>query len=1547
MPFTQKAQIIGQQADLQPQEVKEERKPLIQRVAQPVRDAFRVPTAQAQDLRVETAREPVVDIQIPDLTVQDFEDIATRRDKGFFTEIKDSSIAAYQNTIAGFHSGRALFRQITGAPEEQVTELLEKAAERREIVERHAPSIQKVEEIEGIGDALRFGMSTVIQQLPVFGQIIGGAVIGGKTGGTVGALGGPKGALAGTAGGSLIGSFTVGYALYAGDIFETTTSMGAERDAAQRAALKYGAPAAGVSMVIPGGVGAILTGALGKKAIKSRIMEGIKATAIAVPVEGIAEAIAENFVMEGELAAIPDHVITPEERRSRTLNAGVAGGIAIGAMSGVTTAFRPRQQNATDAQIEAEVDRQLDIYEDSLRYRRNPALEQDMIEKLEAKDSLTSQEQQTLEFLRERVNQPIDEKNMSTAMQDYDNISVEVFNRSDEVNSQRLQELIQKPERTYEENLEMTAITVNKPALSQQVFERMDESQIFPEITRPDVTQMRASEVARVEEATLGELPELQTAAQEATKFVSEEEFFLNMSSESRELLRNNGILSQERIKEFWRNVTERVGRTEPILDNRTEPLGEEYIYRPEDTTPPIIERARTTSEAIRMSATETRRTIAQRLRSINELIRKSSLSQKDKGKFVFSQAQLAEIKSEEVFQKKVGDIIYRIERLEAAERFRSQKKRIDKAVRSTKVKNRISKFPASMQDTAQVLFDTLKQHSRLTQDQALEQLQKNQEELDGAIPTFEQSIENSFLAIKAGLESVTEADATQLANDLESLIEEGRTLKDLETFEKWQEIQEDIELVEGALDFKDGIATFGVEREGLLERTKNRLKVIGVKVLTDWPGLMENIDWNRPLDDKVLRDRFAVTRNNVKYAELFGDYDRNVNQSVRENYSSRFNEKFSRLPKKLQDRAREFLEVNHLTGGFVSRQVITDIINEEVNLGELKNRDGITQEMKMSRGELIKRWIELQDPTLMESFIHGNRYTEEIINSIDNAMTSEDKAFANRVMEMWQELYDQVNPVYKRVYGVNLPKNPFYSPIRRKGFDVDIEKQFGEFLGEQNFRSAVTSGSFNERINSILPIENQDVFQSLDKHFGEMSYFIAWAEQVRRFHSVFNNQNVRDGIQTTFGRGAGKNVLQRIDFQIRQFANKGHRSATGIEKPLGMVRRAFIAGKIFWKPAIAVKQMVSRVNYLEVLSVSELAKGEFDYWSNLRENSKFLREESAFMRERGRFLERDVNDLLKSDEYARYTKTKSFLNLGALWVRVGDADATIYPATWAYRRKLMLEKGLNPDNKAPQDIIDAYEDFADNTQQSSNISTQSEFQQSGQLAQMFTTFRTQQHQNARKVVNAVKSVFQDGGATPQNLKRVARTIVIYHSIQNMLFQLVATGIIQLIGGEEEEFIKDMARAGILGSLNFFPLGYDLVDSIVRAAMGSQVFTQGTQTTPIDAIAQDIYRLTRTIDSTDISDIDVMRFMQDFARIGGDFGLPTEQALNLGRGAYSTTQGNFLRGSLEMAQWSQWALRPLDENERKTPDGIPILEIPTIDIPEIRIPEIQIPEIRI
>ncbi|KKM02268.1 hypothetical protein LCGC14_1786150, partial [marine sediment metagenome] len=87
-----------------------------------------------------------------------------------------------------------------------------------------------------------------------------------------------------------------------------------------------------------------------------------------------------------------------------------------------------------------------------------------------------------------------------------------------------------------------------------------------------------------------------------------------------------------------------------------------------------------------------------------------------------------------------------------------------------------------------------------------------------------------------------------------------------------------------------------------------------------------------------------------------------------------------------------------------------------------------------------------------------------------------------------------------------------------------------GEFLIESTDRIALSSGSFKLRVKNVLPIVPQSSVEALKRHIIETNYFLAWADQVRRFRSDFSNNEVREAVKQEFG-GA---MLGAIDEMIR-----------------------------------------------------------------------------------------------------------------------------------------------------------------------------------------------------------------------------------------------------------------------------------------------------------------------------------------------------------------------------------------------------------------------------
>lgn len=250
------------------------------------------------------------------------------------------------------------------------------AQRRHEAAADAAPTIQRVEDVRGVGDAIRFATGMIPEQVPVVASTIAGGVVGElaapmvpgsglvaagltrsmaaralaqgmtQTAARNAAITGANQAIA--VAGRTFGAAAPATGSYVGQIYNTARDMGADPAEARLGAFTGGIPAALVSIVYPARVAGIINRTGAGAASKSRIVNAAKEFGLGAGLEGSAEAVAEMFVIMGEQLSIPDYQITPEQYRSRVLNAAVAGGMVGGAIGAVTGAARSPQASPAD-----------------------------------------------------------------------------------------------------------------------------------------------------------------------------------------------------------------------------------------------------------------------------------------------------------------------------------------------------------------------------------------------------------------------------------------------------------------------------------------------------------------------------------------------------------------------------------------------------------------------------------------------------------------------------------------------------------------------------------------------------------------------------------------------------------------------------------------------------------------------------------------------------------------------------------------------------------------------------------------------------------------------------------------------------------------------------------------------------------------------------------------------------------------------------------------------------------------------------------------------
>ena len=437
------------------------------------------------------------------------------------------------------------------------------------------------------------------------------------------------------------------------------------------------------------------------------------------------------------------------------------------------------------------------------------------------------------------------------------------------------------------------------------------------------------------------------------------------------------------------------------------------------------------------------------------------------------------------------------------------------------------------------------------------------------------------------------------------------------------------------------------------------------------------------------------------------------------------------------------------------------------------------------------------------------------------------------------------------------------------------------------------------------MPIEKQNIFAALDSHFTETNYYVAWAEKVRELDTIFKDPNVRTAIEDNYGKSFNLTLSNKIN----HISTRGNRWATRVAL-LDFFRKNFTIGALMIKPIIAAKQFISVVAYAEVLSPKEYILGIADFFKNHIKNTRILNEESVFIKERSSNIERDIKAAMESDIFKRYNRKQNFTNTSMLNVKLGD-KASILVGVWAMRRA-RLKQGI-----ALEDVIKEYEYFSSETQQSSDISQLSEIQLGGSVAELFTMFMSAPRQYLAKEVNAVRSIFQEGGTSSQNIKKVAKTLVIYHLILPMIFQFISN-----FGGWDEEDRKEYLRAGILGSLN----GLFIFGEIISAILGVAINTIFNDTAkmkvfdpklPILTIGDDVIKAVKDLDVEDIGMEDVLKALADLSRAGNSFGIPVEQTINMGGSVKQFLDGEIRNGIGLILGWTPFSLGIKKEKETK------------------------------
>lgn len=759
---------------------------------------------------------------------------------------------------------------------------------------------------------------------------------------------------------------------------------------------------------------------------------------------------------------------------------------------------------------------------------------------------------------------------------------------------------------------------------------------------------------------------------------------------------------------------------------------------------------------------------------------------------------------------------------------------KITKTLKKTKPKRKAGitkgRFTADIQDR----IESIKKNLNNDRQAAREKIFKNIEAIAAGAENAEQlEIENENLSMQ-GIKGMTSGELQQAIDSINQIIDKGKTDRQAKRevrFERRQGIRErTFDIITGGKGLKPGTASLPASQ---LEANENFIDRIA-----NW-----QYGWDELLDKLSRFDPSAPFQSDLS---KFGDIvhaSETVEAEGIETQIADFTENFKRI-------------FDTKTNADFKKAITA--LQDGISIGPILDADGVEITIEMTTDQAIKKYIELQDPTLQATFIggvneetgkpFGMRWTPEIIQEVNDSLTAKEKAFGDWQLSWYRKYYPSVNKVFRDAYNINMPFNPFYSPIGR---DVEIETPEPQLLAKEAIQYASTiNGSLKSRQGSIKPLRFNDSTKVLLNHITKMEHFKAWNESVGDLRSIFGTPDIRKAIQ----QYQGPAILRTTDGFIDDMA-RGGISRDKINRVADTLRVNFTKSILGLKPLVALKQIPSVIAYVTEMSAGDLIDGVIDFWKNPIENYNTLIEKSPDLRKRfGQGFERDIRDASNNDWVKKLTGSVNFTDVFFSMIKAGDKFATVQ-GSWA-KYKSELKSG-----KSDAAAIAAAVQSTNRTQPTSSLSSLSAGQRGGSFVKLLTMFQNQPNKYFRIIATNARALRYHRGSQA----KAATNIAVAWVVLPMIFQFISDAF---------RFRKEkQLQALLLGPINNLLIAGSLAKTVIGWSVGEMYDFQGS---PVLSTTQKAKAAASKVFKEDPDTDDIIAAIEFMAEaIGQATGVPT------------------------------------------------------------------------
>jgi hypothetical protein len=166
--------------------------------------------------------------------------------------------------------------------------------------------------------------------------------------------------------------------------------------------------------------------------------------------------------------------------------------------------------------------------------------------------------------------------------------------------------------------------------------------------------------------------------------------------------------------------------------------------------------------------------------------------------------------------------------------------------------------------------------------------------------------------------------------------------------------------------------------------------------------------------------------------------------------------------------------------------------------------------------------------------------YDQAFVDEIQSKLSAEALEVMDYLVDQYAGEYETLNPIFREINGINLPRNDKYSPLSVKPQQAPNGQTTDPVTGSTMSNGSMTPGSLRTRAQVVAEPDFRNAVEVFVGHKKQLAHWKAYAVFIRDAQGVLGNREVSNSIEASSGQEAVRVIRSWLDL----FAQGGVRDA-------------------------------------------------------------------------------------------------------------------------------------------------------------------------------------------------------------------------------------------------------------------------------------------------------------------------------------------------------------------------------------------------------------------